>query len=291
MDVPSDNPGEVPSDRWARAVERLVDVGALANDAHLGAALHAMIRRDRRSQRFDSALVTCIVHARLAVDRHAVWVAADALESLLALRREVDGDATLDRDIATLMYAIACAAAQHPVALPVPAEGLLLHLQQLRVHDLELEAVWLQLAHAELPADVDIAGVLAQVSLQLGRYEEAAAVLRSLLAIDPTDERAGGLLSDIVLADADSDGDRFEALEASFVDTQPRTAAWLRARVLYRERRFDECIAICATLLEDSPDAEPVRQLSAMAARNAGAHGDALVADPTWMRPVLDGLA
>lgn len=98
-----------------------------------------------------------------------------------------------------------------------------------------------------------------------GRYEESLRLYRRMVADDPTDERARGLLANIYLRMNRVDEALAELAELRHYSSDVDSVDLTIARILVDEERFAEAVALLHTLLADEPRLDAVRSLLVLA--------------------------
>ncbi len=255
--------------RWVATIERLVDLGALTNDARLGAMVHEIVGHARAGGAWRRWFDTAGTEARLAAGRGARWVADDALATMRAAQTELRADAGAGAQLAATEVRVAALDAAAP-ELPVAPQDLVEHLHQLDDHDLEREVEWLRRAVSLRPEDDELVILQAQLLGACGRDDLARELLEDTLDRRPDAEPVANLLGEVALrtgapADVQTVADR---IGVRF----PVQADWIRARQAAAAQRWAEVAARAAAIVAAEPDAVNTRRLWAKAARELGDH-------------------
>jgi hypothetical protein len=258
--------------RWAATIERLVALGALENNAQLGATIHSVVDHARAGGAWRRLFEAAAIEARLAVARGAGWVAVDALETMTDARSELRSDAGADGLLADVRASVT-GLDRRDTPLPVPADALITHLSQLEAHKVETEIEWLRQASEDRPDDADLVGLQAQLLSACGRNDLAQQVLEAMFERRPDSEPVALGLGEIILrrgvsADVDAFVDRI-------APTFPTLGLWVSARQGAVEGKWSAVAADCAQIVTLDPDALNTRRLWASAARHLGDHSAA----------------
>jgi hypothetical protein len=265
------SPAEVEAgDRahWAETMAELVRLGAADNDAELGRILLAWARERLGVGTYRHAFSLASIGSALAVARGRRWAAQTAAGLAARAAAAVRYPETLRDEV----DAITAAADGVPGADISKWESASALDEADGLDDPEAEVDRWLAAAARWPED-EVAALGAAASLAAAGSEDAGRWLLEWTREHPV-SNAGALLLVELLAHGDPA--EAEAAAEELEDRLPGEMAWLRARVAYRERRYEDCTLWCARVVDAFPDAMNARRMWADCAGRLGRWDEAL---------------
>ena len=250
-------------EQWTGVVERLVGLGAYANDYGLGGAITAWAAYLDEVGTHRGCLDMALTGGRLAVARGARTVAlalADTAGRKLGDLRRPDPVAA--KAVADLR---ANAEALPVPALPVPAADLPAHLDEERPDSPEQALDMLAEAYRIEPAR-PVALLYSRYLAGLGHAAQAARLLWDRVEADPADTEQAAVLSDVLMRERDAEG--IDRLTALITPVDPGHSLWIRANWAASQGEWAEVARACEAITALDDTVVNTRRLWATAARN-----------------------
>lgn len=249
--------------QWAQTVVHLVELGTRPNDGTLGRLLRDWVTERLSVGAFDHALELAAMTVRLAAGRGsrwaATWGAARAATAAAGLREPGRAGALLQE-----LAAIADGLEPPPIADAARPDDVVAHPGT----DPEEQAGRLLTALERWPDDDGTAAAAARAIARAGDLPGAEELLLGHVRSHPHDGAPAHLLGELALAGAPG---RAEAVVLVFDELGLRVpAAFLRARLAWREHRYEDCCTWSATVVDLQPGARNTRRLWAQAAGRLG---------------------